>query len=100
MLEVGTLVFAQWQDGLWYPGSVAAWMNGGYRVQFEDGSAAWAATDQVATLKGLRVLAPWSDGQLYPGEVKDVLVEGECVIEFDDGETGRADYRSLKHKRS
>ena len=43
-------------------GVVAAWMNGGYRVQFEDGSAAWAATDQVATLNGLRVLAPWSDG--------------------------------------
>ncbi|TFH07750.1 MAG: hypothetical protein E4H08_08975, partial [Candidatus Atribacteria bacterium] len=115
-LEVGDLVWAQWEPNDWYPGVLTEETALGFVVAFDDTTGVnyvdpdlpsvadlpaslivlsrAVEADQVRV--GTRVLAEWvEDEWFYPATVVSDAQQGIYNIVFDDGDRGIADLSQL-----
>lgn len=107
-LEVGDLVWAQWEPNDWYPGVLAEATDLGFMVAFDDTTGvAYVNSDLPANADmppsllilireatadevtiGTRVLAEWEDQWMYPATVASEAKDGLYDIVFDDRAVG------------
>jgi hypothetical protein len=88
-LRPGDRVWAPWQNGVLFAGSVDKVQGKEAHIHFDDGDAGWVQHEQVLPLEipiGLPVMGRWKmGGQYYPGTVAEV--QGERIrIHYDDGD--------------
>jgi len=101
---VGDVVWAQWEPGDWYPGTLTDKSDIGFHVVYDDESeqdlppslivvvhAVGAGQVQVGT----RVLAQWTDERFYPGTVLSVAEDGGYDVLLDEGERGLVELTGL-----
>jgi hypothetical protein len=87
-LRPGDRVWAPWQKGVLFAGTVDKLRDEEAHVHFDDGDAGWVHCVQLLPLEipmGLRVVSSWKmKGQYRPGIVAEV--DGERIhIHYDDG---------------
>jgi len=104
--EVGDRVWAQWEPGYWYLGTVTDEAAIGFRVVFDDGEEADLPPSLVAVDRaseggevafGTRILAQKTDDEwCSPGTVVTDPEAGIYGIQFDDGEREAIDLADLR----
>jgi hypothetical protein len=88
-LKPADRVWAPWQNGVLFAGTVDKLQGQEAHIHFDDGDAGWVQREQVLPLEipiGLPVLGRWKmGGQYYPGTVADL--QGQRIrIHYDDGD--------------
>jgi hypothetical protein len=89
MVRPGDRVWAPWDSGTLFVGTVDQVQGDEAHIHFDDGNCGWVQLNQLARLQipiGLRVLGRWKmGGQFYSGIVTKVQVE-RIFIQYDDGD--------------
>jgi hypothetical protein len=88
-LQPGDRVWAHWNNGAFFAGTVDRIRDREAHIHFDDGDSGWVLLEQTALLEipvGMRILGRWKMGeQFYPGVVTDI--EGDNIhIRYDDGD--------------
>ena len=90
-LSVGMKVAAEYDNGIWYTGSVTAINGSKYEIKFYDDNTATVTQNKVRPLTkdiklkaGERVLAIWDGNEFYVGSVKKINKD-TALIQWADG---------------